>query len=535
MSFKYLKIYLTAIVLVFGLSACKRSDNDYKEAATEYAEVTFYSDVNFWKPPVWDTGEDTITGEISKNTGVKLDIQIPTQEADTRLKLLLLDDELPDIISIIDETTRQQLVSSGKVWEIDKFLEQYKPDSHLLTDFPEDIKQELIKRDGAWYVYPSHLNSEDTRDIWQPCSQFWEDVVAYNDNNAIIWNNQLLKELELKPEDLQTEKQVLSAFEKAKNAGMIPLLLDGKAYQDPSLKYLQATFGAEWVDEQGNYKDAILQPEAKNALKFINTAVKNGYIHTESLTFENTQVKEWVDSKNVLCFIGNIANTNVKKEEWTSTGAILSSAGSTPVWGKALRVSTGWMQTFISKDCKHPERIAKWLDYMTSDEGMMLWYFGHEGEDYTIDENGIVQRTKKGKEKKLNHSRTGMTAWWSFVNTAWERSKENGEEEQYGDLQIAYGKHPSVVQYDDGLLMFSTELFAAGSEEAAMEQEIAAWKESQILAAILADSEAKFEAEYEKLILGLKERGIETIDELKNKEYQKNCKEYGTKIEKVNK
>ena len=464
------KIWIAVCMLMLCISACGKKEENYQQTTKEYAEVTFYSDVNFWKPPVWDTTEGTITGDISKKTGLKLDIQIPTQEADTRLKLMLYDDELPDIISIMDMTTRQQLVSSGKVWDLDEFFEKYKPDSHILKAFPQDIKQEIIKRDGAWYMYPSHLNSEDTREIWKPSSKFWEDLVEYNDNNAIIWNKKLLEELDLEAADLQTEEQVLAAFEKAKNVGKIPLLLDGKAYQDPSLKYLLETFGAERVNENGDYQDVMLQPQAKDALKFIQTAVCKGYIDSESLTLENTQVKEWVDSGNVLCFIGNIANTNANKEEWISTGAILSSSGSTPVWGKSLRVSTGWMQTFIAKDCKHPEKIAEWIDYMTCDEGMMFWYFGYEGEDYTIDEKGVVHRTQKGKEKKEAYSRTGMTAWWSFVNTAWERNKETGEEEQYGELQIAYGKHEAVVQYDDSLLIFSADLFAAGSKEAAMEQ-----------------------------------------------------------------
>lgn len=526
-------IILGIVLCIIGNVACG-SEREEQIKQNDIAEVEFYSDVNFWKPPVWDVSENTLTGEISKKTGLKLDIQIPVQEADTKLKIMLLDEELPDIVSIIDETTRQQLVTSGKVWEIDDFLETYKPDSHLLTDFPEDIKQELIKRDGAWYVYPSHLNSADTRAVWEPCSQFWKDVVEYNDNNAIIWNNALLSQLNLTVDKLQTEEQVLSAFDKAKEAGMIPLLLDGKAYQDPSLKYLLGTYGAEWIDENGNYMDALLQPEAKNALKFIYTAVKNEYIDRESLTLENTQVKEWVDSGNVLCFIGNIANTNATKEEWTSSGVILSSTGSVPVWGKSLRVSTGWMQTFIAKDCKYPEKIAEWLDYMTSDEGMMLWYFGHEGEDYTVDENGLVYRTAKGAEKKAAYSRTGMTAWWSFVNTAWERNKEDGKTEQYGDLQIAYGKHPKVHRYDDSLLIFSTDLFASGSDEAVMEKEIAEWKEIQILATILAGNDTQFEMEYENLIMGLKERGIDRLDEIKNRAYKKNCNTYGTNIQKVN-
>ena len=64
-----------------------------------------------------------------------------TQDADTQLKILLLNDKLPDLISVVDSTAISQLVSSGKVWRLDEFLQKYKSDSHLLTSFPEDIRQ----------------------------------------------------------------------------------------------------------------------------------------------------------------------------------------------------------------------------------------------------------------------------------------------------------------------------------------------------------------------------------------------------------
>ena len=62
---------------------------------------------------------------------------------------MLLNDDLPDIISLTNETTISQLITSGKVWDLEEFLKRYCPESHLLKSFPEDIKRELIKRDGA--------------------------------------------------------------------------------------------------------------------------------------------------------------------------------------------------------------------------------------------------------------------------------------------------------------------------------------------------------------------------------------------------
>lgn len=530
-----------AVMLALCLSACGNQTDVYEDSEkTQYANITLYSDVSFWEPPSWDTSKGTITGDISKKTGVTVDVEVPTQEADTRLKLKILDDDLPDVMAITDETTIHQLVTSGKVWKMDEFFEKYKPDSHILSEFPEDVKRELIKRDGAWYVLPSHVNSPDAREIWEPCITYWNDVAEYSDNNAIIWNKHLLQQLDLKEEDLQTEEQVLAAFEKAKNSGItvngeeiIPLILDGKAYQDPSLKYLQGTFGAEWVDENGNYKDIMLQPETKEALKFIHTAIQNGYLTAESLTLENVQIKELIASGKLLCFIGNAANTSASEEDWFSTGVILSSQGTSPVLGIQMGASTGWMQIFISKDCKNPEKIADWIDYMTSEEGMKLCFFGYEGEDYTVDENGIIYRTEKRKDAEANYSQTGIGAWWLFENFAWRRSVSPADEE-YGNIQLAYGMNPKTVRYNLSLLMFPADLIPADSKEGKIEQDIKNWKEKQILVTVLAETDEQFEIEYEKLINGLLERGIEEIDRIKNEAYQKNCEEYHSSIEKVN-
>lgn len=530
------------IVLACMLAGgCRQTaEQDGGTDAKPYVDISLYSDVNFWKLPEWDTAEGTITGEITKQTGVTVDAEIPMKEADTRLKLMLLDDELPDVISVIDSTTVNQLVTSGKVWKIDEFLKTYKPDSHLLTEFPEDIKQELIKRDGGWYALPSHLNSKDARDIWKPCDEYWEDVVAYSDNNAIIWNKNLLEQLGIDISGVVAQEDVFAVLERAKRSGLkldgqsiIPLLPDGNDYRSTTLKFLLENFGAEWVDKNGDYQDNILQPEAKEALKFVNTAVRNGYIDPEHFKLESSQIYDLARSGRALCFIGNIADVAVTEEDWLSTGVVLSETGSVPVQGKNLRATAGWIQTFISKDCRHPKEIAAWVDYMTSEEGKMLCTYGFPEKDYTVGEDGKIHRTEEGRKKEAAHAQTGMTAFWMFANTAWARSKTL-EGEENGRLVLAYGMYPQTVQYDSSLLMFPADLFSKDSEAGVMEQEVSAWKESQILVTVLAENEAEFEREYKMLTEGLRERGIEKADAVKNQEYRKNCREYQSYIEKIN-
>lgn len=75
-------------------------------------------------------------------------------------------------------------------------------------------------------------------------------------------------------EDLKTESQVLAAFEKVKNIEVngekvIPLMIDGSVWQDSTLLFLQNTFGAEWLDENDEYTDIVLQPQTKTHCSFL--------------------------------------------------------------------------------------------------------------------------------------------------------------------------------------------------------------------------------------------------------------------------
>lgn len=529
---------LAILLCVFVLTSCNIENGN--EDSGKYVEASLFCDVSFWEYPVWKVQEGTITGDITRKTGLALDVIQPTQDMDTQLRLMLLNDELPDIVSVTDSITISQLVSSGKVWRIDEFLETYKPDSHILQDFPEDIKRELIRRDGAWYAFPSHINSADARERWKT-SPYMEQIVRYNDNNAIIWNKELLEQAGLETENLRTQEEVLAAFQKVKDMelqvegeNVVVLLVDGKDYQDPTLKYLEGTFGAEWVDEKGNYKDILLQPQAKKALEFLNTCIRYGFASPNQLAMETAETQKLIQSGRVLCFIGNVANTGVRFDGWISTGVILSSDGSRPVLGKNMRASTGWISTFIARDCENPEEIAVFLDYMTSKEGLSLWHYGREGTDYYVGEDGCYYEMKT-QDAVAAEEELGI--WWMFSNTAWHRSVQAVSDEDICSNQAmtAYGMNPETVLYDSSLLILPANLISSESAEGKIEKAVAEWKESQIMKVVLAESEAAFEKEYETLIRGLYDRGIEVLDKRRGEGYRASCQEYGSSIQKVNK
>lgn len=535
---KKLICYIFCILLVFmGVQGC--GSDAGQETDNEYTHISLFCDVDFWTPPKWDTGEDTITGKITKETGVVLETDVPPQDADNQVRLMLANDNLTDLVCVTNATTISQIASSGKFWDLEEFFEKYLPDAQLLKNFPEDVKQGLIKRDGEWYAFPSHLAIGEVMEIWKPSSECYQDMVEYASNSGIIWNKKLLQELDLQVEDLRTQEQVMQAFERAVHTNsdrekpIIPLMLDGQNYWDHSLQFFMETFGAEYVDEDGNYVDIMRQPESKEALSYLNQMVQNGYFQAEWLTLSNAKIRQMIAEGTVLCFVGNTANIDINAIEWITSGPILSSSGKHPVYGREQEVGLGWMNTFISKTCEHPVQLARFLNYMTSPEGMFQWELGEEGIHYEL-ENGLVKLTEEGKQAKRDYGNTGVSAWWMFHNTAWERSmlapyEEGSEEEAETLIKVTYGKAEETRQYNSSLLSMS---LGEGGEN--LEGELWDYKKKQILKVLLAENDEQFEQEYQILMDRLKEMGICELDAEKNIQYQKNCREQNDRILKVN-
>lgn len=156
---------LFIMLAVITISGCGAGSEESSEMIS-YESVSLFCDVEFWDAPIWDVSENTVSGRITKETGAVIEVVDKMEDADKQLSIMLVNGKLPDLISVTDSTVISQLVTSDKVWKLDEFLEIYKPDSHLLQSFPEDIKYELIKRDGGWYAYPSHMSSPDNRERW---------------------------------------------------------------------------------------------------------------------------------------------------------------------------------------------------------------------------------------------------------------------------------------------------------------------------------------------------------------------------------
>ena len=82
---KLLLLFLFFCLFLTGCTAATQENMD--SAENNYTELTLFSDVSFWNPPVWSFEEGSISAGISKKTGAYLDFTIPPQDTSKKLSL----------------------------------------------------------------------------------------------------------------------------------------------------------------------------------------------------------------------------------------------------------------------------------------------------------------------------------------------------------------------------------------------------------------------------------------------------------------
>lgn len=532
-----------------GADAASSGSNEVSAAAGE-TEIYWYSDVSGWGPSGWANGvtSSPLLDEIKARTGIVFDIEQPPTDADTKLALMIASDDLPDLISITDSDTINQLIDSGKVWAMEEFFETYDPESHLLTDFPEDIKNAVINKFGGWYSFPSHMESSDHRETYPMSCDIFEDNVTKGHNSAIMFNQNIMDELGISQEDVQTEAGFYAACEKVKNSGytvdgqsVIPVVLHGNQWISSSLDgIISETFGVLPVDKEGNYIHLEMNPGYKEALGFVNKLIRNEYLDVNTLTLDENATLSYVESGRVFCWIANPAQSSKKAElSFTSFGPILAESGAVPTVPINLLAGTGWIQTFISKDCENPEALAKALSFATSEEGLWLNYYGIEGEDYTLQEDGTMVRTEDGLERYTNDYNSNIWLWpFNDTDFFWNTTPgpdEGTEEYVYGIINAAIGKYEDTYIYDIGLLSFvGTNVIEPSSDLGIKSSQITNYLESQKAKIVSSATEEAFEQEYQNMIDTLNSYDVTAVDEELNKVLQTNYELYGEKIENPN-
>jgi putative aldouronate transport system substrate-binding protein len=342
--------------------------------------------------------------EITKRTGVTLDVEYPVGDLKQKISLLAASGDYPDFI--FAKGDQNILVDAGAFIDLSDLIEEHGPNlKKLYGDYLKRLR--YSKDDPSIYFIGSFGVNE----------QRWEPATGFELQHAAV------KEAGYpKLKTLQDFENVIKQYvEKHPTIDGQPTI--GLSLLADDWRYLitvtnPAVFATGGPDDGEWYVDPVTQkavlhhtrPEEKEYFRWLNHMNDIGLLDKESFVQKYDQYEAKISSGRVVALADarwqfNNAETALRqagKEEYmygmypitldeSMKFADFQSAGYSAGWGVG-----------ISVDCEDPVRAIKFLDWLASDEAQILNNWGIEGVHYTIQDGKRVISEEEMEKRRTD-------------------------------------------------------------------------------------------------------------------------------------
>ena len=366
------------------------------ETADDKSPITFEYFNADGKNGNWD---NPVAKAITEATGVTLDVSYPVAsqgDAKEDIALMIANDEYPDMIYAKGSAT--DLYQAGALIDMTDLIEKYGPNIKRMYG----AEMEKLK----W--------SQDDPGIYQL------SYAGVNQKTLTTGGSCQIQWAALKENDYKYPK-TLDEYEK-----MIKSYLAAHPKTEDGLDMIGITMSASdwhWMITLGNPAGLIADASPDNGQWIIDDEYN---VHYKHVTDEEKEYFKWLCrmyNEGILDpnfatqtdddYIAKVASGRVvaiTDAEWhysqceatlVADGKVDQTYVGLPVTLREDQVekallyqgtTVGW-GIGITKSCEDPVRAIKFLDYLCSDEGQILYHWGIEGENYFLDDDGQPYRT----------------------------------------------------------------------------------------------------------------------------------------------
>lgn len=297
---------------------------------------------------------------------------------------------------------------------------------------------------------------------------------------------------------------------------MVPFGLGGFWKMQPISSWIGASGGNTYqMMDDGSTVHYVSAPEYKDYLKYANTLAREGYISAEAYANENEGDSHQM-AFNGECFAytwylspSSLQTMNVESQKINPEAqwAVMRPLGGE---NAAYNTSKGWAGLFISKDCKNPEKAIKFIEYIFSEEGRHLSKWGREGEEYTLDDQGLPVFTDEWKETKKNPDEMNKKYNQYFYFGV------NGADELLGDyVDMGEEDLADCTAYKEGYKNYpeiGIATPAASSDEGVIQAKLEEMLKAEAAKVIFSADDDEFEKNYENLMENAEKIGVEKLN-----------------------
>jgi len=358
------------------------------------------------------SSDSPVLQKIAEATGTTIELQ--GIESD-QLQMLLASRDYPDVMVIKRDSTFSDYLDTEDMIDLLPLLQKYAPtvlemNSELVELFKDDKGRLLYLTENKDLLREGEIHPEDASDPNRA-----QDELPWH--STVYVQYPLVKEIyNKKINTFEAYKEALAAFKEkySPEDGYYAISMDKDSAGDilwaglAMYGYKCNYKGGLYVTKDGeNYTYGFKTPEAKEWLLFLNQLYREGYIYEDAPVQTYDQFIRQMNKAKIFSFIGNYyaiyeANkalgANSKTNEISYIPQQIKADGVEKVY-QYNSAYTGGKAFMIMKSSPYANRIARLLEYLYTDEGLILHGWGIEGEDYIINEEGKRDITKEIDDK----------------------------------------------------------------------------------------------------------------------------------------
>ncbi len=484
---KRFKISAVALAFITGslpLAACNFFDDDLGEDTVNLTAV--WDGLSYLN--VDDAENNAVGNKIKEETGISLNVSfVSGSESENLTRIFAAGKNFPDVImcpywggSDAASAVVRDAAKAGYLMNLDELIEKYDC-KNLSSAFQQGISRDFIENEfgaeefgGKHYVLPMHT----------PYSM----EEAKNHGYTVYCRKDVLEDLGLEASDVKSSQDVRNLAERIAAGNykdingnkIVTATTWGKGWSYECYLNSFKTRGFGNVIDNGNdtYTWNAMSNQLDAEVAFMNEFVNSGYFDTSSFSQTSTQALQ----KHITGGVGltaatyehiyeNLEGTLYRSHpemRYVPLGPILDATGNAAM-PETVRADGeyGFAAILITKECKNPETVMRYLNYINSEAGKRLVYLGIEGEDWNFISDGNGGQTPRmtenyfaetAKKFEYKYSRGINSVYtlgvsrvhWNELYSAWY---EGGQDPYYElvkqmyPVQIKEGTRVSV--YDD--------------------------------------------------------------------------------------
>jgi putative aldouronate transport system substrate-binding protein len=304
---------------------------------------------------------------------------------------------------------------------------------------------------------------------------------------------------------------------KEKYPDLIPVIMNSN-WKGSYIKNQVGAYDGFNLTDDGTIVYSIQTDTTKEYYRVMNEFYRKGYIIADNYSFQNED-ESYQYAYNGQCFaymkhMAVIDELNFEAEEmgkdftWTMLAKSLTENTS------YYNTIAGWSGMFISRNCETPDTAIKFAQYMLSDEGMKTALWGIEGEDWEMTDEGYPEFFYDTNDTDYKYE-IGAGQFGLFGDNAVVESI-GAYDPTRTEFIAGATEAKSKTVYIPAIGLLQPE---ADSDEMTMLTKLKEMITNTEVKVIMAETEEKFEEEYQAMLDLAAQIGIDDLNEWATAKY----------------